>query len=100
MSIRQHRTPSPTPPRASAAYQGAPTHQINTETPGEIEASPRKDRHWLTPLGCGALLVIGCFALWTLWVIPTYNNLSAQWHYGDAHITRLTTNMGQGSEDF
>lgn len=99
MNTKQ-RVTSPIPARASAAYQGNSTRQIDTETPTHTQTLPQEERHWLTPLGCGALLVVGCVALWTLWVIPTYDNLLAQWHYGDSHVSRLTTDLGQGQEDF
>lgn len=94
------RATTPIPKRASAAYSGVATRPIDTETPGETQALPQKERHWLTPLGCGALLVMGCVVFWSWWVVPTYTNVLDQWHYGDSHMNRLTVNLGQGQEDF
>ena len=96
----KQRVRSPIPPRASAAYQGAVTRQITTDPSVEVKALANKEQSWRTPFGYGALIVVSCVAVWMWWVVPTYDNLLTQWHYGDAHITRLTANLGQGNEDF
>lgn len=100
MSTTQQRVCSPIPARASAASQGAVTHKITTEAPGNVKALAKKEQPWRTWFVLGALIVVGSVAVWTWWVVPTSDNLFAQWHYGDAHMTRLTADLGQGREDF
>ncbi len=96
---QQIRQTTPIPARASAAYPGAVTRQINTEPRSDIRLQ-RNRSHWLTPIGCGALLVLACVFIWTFWIVPLYTTTLTHWHYRDAHITRLTADIGRGSEDF
>jgi hypothetical protein len=47
-----------------------------------------------------AFVFIGCYMLWTLWVVPTATNISTQWHYGDAKASVMSADVGRGMEEF
>ncbi|MBV9691366.1 MAG: hypothetical protein JO202_16825 [Ktedonobacteraceae bacterium] len=94
------RQGSPIPPRASAAYQGVTTQQLPQSPGTTTEQLSQKGNGYLTPLGCGALLVVGCLCVWSFVIVPLNTYLTTQWHYGDAHITRISADIGRGREDF
>lgn len=99
MPQRQHTT-TPIPPRASDAYQGATTRQFDTETSHEQPAASPKQGHWLTPVGCGAVLVLGAVIVWSWVIVPTYQNVTDHWNYGNSHIAGADIVMNGQSERF
>ena len=64
--MRQKQTTT-IPSRASAAYPGRQTHQFTHEPQEDARTDEKQSRpsHWLTPVGCGAVIVLGVVVVWT-----------------------------------
>jgi hypothetical protein len=43
-----------------------------------------------------ALVVVGIVAFWQQTVVPAFQGLQDQWHYGDSHISQFDANVGHG----
>ncbi len=44
----------------------------------------------------GAMLVIVALLGYYMVLVPTWTNVTDQWHYGDSHTTQLDANVGHG----
>lgn len=95
-------TRSPIPPRAGrVAYtrpieadddgrpmvpRGIRAHTVQLE---HTLPEPKKRSHWLTSFSIGCIIVLLLWILITAYVVPYFQNLYNQWHYGDARISQL-----------
>lgn len=71
--------------------------QPTTQPP--IKKQPQHN-HWLTPVGCGAVIVLGVVCLWTFVVVPTYQHVSDQWNYGNSHVSETDATINGQLEHF
>jgi hypothetical protein len=68
----------------------------HTEPP--VRPAPRRRlRHGVVALVLvGVLVALGCIIIWQQAVIPAFQGLQDQWHYGDSHLTQMDANVGHG----
>lgn len=63
--------------------------QRTQQLPDTEDLPPPKKGNWLLPLGvgmCGGLLLL----MFTITILlPAWNNLNNQWHYGDNHVSHF-----------
>jgi hypothetical protein len=86
------------PVRRASRYQmpSAPPNYYSQQTePLYVVEEPRKTP-WRRYFVLGMFLFLAGFLIWNLWIVPIYNNIQTQWHYGDARITLLLADVGHG----
>jgi hypothetical protein len=115
MKLKEQIAQQPPYRRASLAYRQAGRYQVTTDrnvptVPPNyysaqteplflIEEKPRT--HWRRYFIVGMLVVLAGITLWQMVVAPFLQGISDQWHYGDARVAVLYTNVGhQGSSTF
>lgn len=57
---------------------------------------PSKTRYTRLLFALGVVLTLACILGWQLAVVPWWNRLQDQWHYGDNRITQFDANVGHG----
>ncbi len=55
---------------------------------------PRK--HVLFSVGVGTCIFVGLLLLWNMVVVPWYQNVQLQWHYGDNRVSLMGADVGHG----
>ena len=86
-----------TPPllkrRATAGY-------VTTAPPTIVSATPREKprKHPLFSVGLGMCLVVALLFLWNMVLVPWWQDVQLQWHYGDSdhRVSLMGADVGHG----
>lgn len=97
----EQQQPYATTRRVTYTHDLPPQQQRPTTQP-PVKKQPKQSQQsgWLTPLGCGAVIVLGVVCFWTFIVIPTSQHISDQWNYGNAHVSEADATINGRSERF
>jgi len=86
----------PTPKRRATAGQDYTFSERKTEAQPRQQAPP-KNHHYLFWVGIGMLVCLGIWMGITLVVVPWWNGMQLQWHYGDPpRVTELQADVSHG----
>jgi hypothetical protein len=85
--VPRRRTAQPT--QKTIQYTTPPDH--DTDAPVRVVVRHQgRHRDWLVPIGIVAIVGVFGYMLVTGYILPAWNHLSSQWHYGDARINYQT----------
>src|SRR4051812_43633780 len=79
-------------PRRASRYYDAQTEAL----PVRPQRPHRAGAPTVFYFGIGMFIVIGALLVFQQVITPAANQLSDQWHYGDARITQLDADVGHG----
>jgi hypothetical protein len=87
----------PTPKRRASANVGRDTTFYERATESVQRPPPKKKRHYLFWLGLGMIVFLGIWSLYTMVIVPWYDGIETQWHYGDPpRVTELKADFHHG----